>query len=208
MILKTLKIKNLVFYILGIFFLSLGIVFSLVSDLGAGSWDALNSNLSYATGISIGTLIIIIGSFLVIFSGILLKKFPNILSFITNFFVGLMVDLWLATIPSVNTLNYQILYLVIGIALLPLGVALLVISKFPPTPIDVFFLSIKERFNLSIKKAKLYTELIALSSALIIGFFGGAGLGDVYLGTFIITIAVGELLEIYLKLFRNYLKIS
>lgn len=68
------KIIQLSFYICGIFILALGVTMTLLSNLGAGGWDALTANIAKLIGIQVGTGTFILGIILVLLTSILEKK--------------------------------------------------------------------------------------------------------------------------------------
>lgn len=72
------KIIQFSFYLGGIFTLFLGVTLTLLSNLGAGGWDALTVNIAKLIGIQVGTGTFILGIILIIFTSVLEKKKPNL----------------------------------------------------------------------------------------------------------------------------------
>lgn len=203
---ENVTIRNIILYIMGIITLALGIVCSIISGFGAGSWDALHSNISQVTNISVGMVIIIVGIVLVLISGLITKTFPRVLSIVTGLLEGVVVDLWFAVLVSPEHLGLKLVYLILGVLLIPLGIAFFITSKFPPSPIDVFLLAVKDRFNLGFDKAKYTIEAIAFLSAIIVGCLGGIGLGNIQIGTIVMLFTVGIILNKYMKIINKLIE--
>jgi len=200
---KNINMRNIVLYVLGIITLALGIVFSLISGFGAGSWDALNSNISEVTNISVGNVLIIQGIVLILISALLSKTFPRILSIFTGLLLGVVVDFWFVFLATPDELVFKLLYLALAILLIPLGIAFLISSKFPPSPIDVFLLAVKDRFDLGFDKAKYIIEAIAFLSAILVGYLGVLGVGNIHIGTVVMIFTVGIILNQYMKIINK-----
>ena len=85
----------LLFYIIGLIFLSFGISLMILSNLGAGPWDAMYVGLSENVGLTVGSWVFIVGSLLIIINGVLLRKIPDFLAVITIILIGSFMDFWL-----------------------------------------------------------------------------------------------------------------
>ncbi len=175
------KSKSLtyLYYFIGVVILSLGITITILSNFGAGSWDALNVGLSNTIGLSVGNWVILIGILLLLLSSIIERKAFKITSLLTSFIIGIFIDIWLFILSSIaiNTLLLKFLLFLLGILITSFGLSLIIFAQLPPGPIDYFALSIKTRFNLSIGQAKTIGEGIGLILALI--FNGPIGFGTI-----------------------------
>ena len=88
------KIIQFSFYLGGIFTLSLGVTLTLLSNLGAGGWDALTANIAKLIGIQVGTGTFILGIILIIFTSILEKKKPNLYALLVSYITGIFINFW------------------------------------------------------------------------------------------------------------------
>jgi uncharacterized protein len=187
-----MKIRIL-FYLIGLFFIGLGVTLTLKAELGAGAWDALNVGLSNAIGLTVGSWVIIIGIILMFLNAIIVREKPIFLALITILLIGFSVDFWLMVVMKnvvLEEFSHQILSLLGGIIFLSFGVAMYLQTKFPANPIDQLMISLHKRFQLNFMVAKTIGEV----SALILAFFLQGPIGG---GTLIITFLIGPVIQIF-----------
>ncbi|WP_078549898.1 YczE/YyaS/YitT family protein [Litchfieldia alkalitelluris] len=189
---KTYYYRTL-FYLIGLFVISLGISLTIVADLGAGAWDALNVGLSNIIGFTVGTWTIIVGIILIILNAILLKSRPAYLAIITITLIGFFIDFWLIymfgdLVPT--DFGQKILLLILGIIALAFGIATYLQAKFPLSPIDQLMVAIRERLKVNLMVAKTIGEVTALILAFIFK-------GPIGIGTIIITFSIGPLIQLF-----------
>lgn len=188
-------IKRILFFILGIVATAMGVSLTIISNFGAGAWDALSVGLSETFGLTVGTWVVIVAVILITVSGILIRKIPRFSSLITSFITGAGIDLWLAVFKNVNVtdiLNGFMIFM-IGIIIIGFGVAMIVLTELPPGPIDYFMLIIKDKFNLSLGIAKTIAEGIGLVLGLI--FHGPIGIGSI-----VIVIIMGPVIQFFSRI--------
>ena len=183
-----------IFYIVGLFLVSFGVSLTIKADLGAGAWDALNVGLAEVIGLTVGTWIIIVGIILIFLNAFLQKKRPEILAVLPIFLVGAFVDFWLLFILNnwnPSGFSLQLIILIAGVAALSCGIATYLQADFPIIPIDQFMISIHKRLGVSLGIAKTIGELTALLLAFLFK-------GPIGIGTIIVTISIGPLVQIFL----------
>lgn len=192
---KRILIKRILFFILGIAATALGVSLTIISNFGAGSWDALSVGLSNTFGLTVGTWVVIVAVILIIASGILLKKIPRFSTLLTSFVTGAGIDLWLAVFRGIKVTGIVNEFLVFmgGIIIIGFGVAMVVLTELLPGPIDYFMLVLKERFNLSLGVAKTISEAIGLILGLT--FHGPIGIGSI-----VIVIIMGPVIHFFSKI--------
>ncbi|MCT8136831.1 membrane protein [Anaerobacillus sp. CMMVII] len=186
-------IKRILSFLLGLIILSLGISFSILSDLGAGAWDALSVGLANLTGFTVGTWTILVGVILIFINALLLKNRPDFIAMVTVLIIGYFIDFWLLVIfPNfvVGTIVMQVIILLSGVLLMGFGIATYLQGKFAVVPIDRFMLAIQKRAKVSLGVAKTLGEVTALILAFIVG-------GPVWVGTIIVTLSIGPLIQIF-----------
>lgn len=166
--------------------MSLGVTLTLISDLGAGGWDALPENLYKLTGISIGTWVIMIALILLIIAAILKREFINYKAFITSIVMGKLIDLFyfhLEPLRETNSFTDRILFLVFGLIIIGLGCAITFVTGLPKNHTETFVFSIVDTTTFSYQKTKTVVDISALTIAVIIGFklkdFSNLGLGTI-----------------------------
>lgn len=182
-----------IFFLVGLFILTLGISLTIKADLGAGAWDALNVGLHDTIGFTVGTWVIIIGSILIVTNALLARERPDILAFFTITFLGIMIDFWMEIVMvgwDVSTFVTQIPLMVLGIVFIAIGVSIYIQPKFPLNPIDNFMVAVQKRFKLNLMKSKTITEALAV----VLAFFLGGPIG---IGTFIILFLIGPSIQFF-----------
>ncbi len=188
-----MHLKRIIFYLLGLLILSIGVTFTIKSDLGAGPWDALNVGLSATFGLTVGSWVIVVGLILILLNALLLKMKPDIFAVLTIFIVGGLIDFWLIYVfNSYNPSHWiiQIVTLGIGLVFLSLGIATYLQAKYPLIPIDRFMLAIQYRLKVNLMVAKTIGEVTALILALLFN-------GPIGIGTIVIALSVGPLVQFF-----------
>ena len=183
------------FYLVGLFFMGLGVTFTIKANLGAGAWDALNVGLSKVVGLTVGSWVFVIGVILMFVNAFITKGKPKFLAIITILLIGFFVDFWMLVVFKnmyLNGLFLQVISLLLGIFFIALGVAMYLQTKFPANPIDQLMISLHERFSLNFMVAKTIGEVVALILAIM--FHGPIGIG-----TIIITFLIGPIIQMFSK---------
>lgn len=189
-----MKIR-VIFYLIGLFFMGLGVTLTIKANLGAGAWDALNVGLSSAIGLTVGSWVFIIGVLLIFINAFITKGKPKFLAVVTILLIGFFVDFWLLVVFNNMYLDgrfEQVISLLFGIFFIALGVSMYLQTKFPANPIDQLMISLHERFSLNFMVAKTIGEVVALCLAFIFQ-------GPIGLGTIIITFLIGPIIQLFTK---------
>jgi uncharacterized protein len=197
MIKRSSKVKY-VFYVLGILLLTLGISFTIQSDLGTSPFDALLVGLSINVGLTVGSWEIIIALLLIGCNAFLKRQRPEVLGLLTAFVTGIGIDMWLFLLHNLVTpeLWYsKVVCFGIGLVVIGLGTAIYLHTNFAPIPIDRLTLIIQELTRTSILFSRTFIYLVFLLIALI--FNGPIGVGT------LLTVCLGGLLLNYFMPFTK-----
>ncbi|MGJ7913733.1 YczE/YyaS/YitT family protein [Neobacillus sp. LXY-1] len=169
------------FYVLGILILTLGIFFTIQSDLGTSPFDALLVGLSRYVGLTVGSWEIIIASILICCNSLLKRQRPEVLGMVTAFITGISIDMWLYLLHKLITpeLWYSkvvcfgiglvvIGLVVIGLVVIGLGAAIYLHTNFAPIPVDRLTLIKKElaRTNIFFSRTLIYLVFLVMAMAL------------------------------------------
>jgi uncharacterized protein len=187
-----------VFYVLGILLLTLGISFTIQSDLGTSPFDALLVGLSINVGLTVGSWEIIIALLLIGCNAFLKRQRPEVLGLLTAFVTGIGIDMWLFLLHNLVTpeLWYsKVVCFGIGLVVIGLGTAIYLHTNFAPIPIDRLTLIIQELTRTSILFSRTFIYLVFLLIALI--FNGPIGVGT------LLTVCLGGLLLNYFMPFTK-----
>ncbi|MDY7223624.1 YczE/YyaS/YitT family protein [Halalkalibacterium halodurans] len=178
-----------IFYVIGILTFTLGISFTIQSDLGTSPFDALLVGLSQTVGLTVGSWEILIAFMLIGCNSLLKRQKPEILGVLTALIVGIGIDMWLFLMHHFITpeLWYsKSICFAIGLVVVAAGTAIYLHTNIAPIPVDRLTLIIQEitRTNLFFSRTLVY--LVFLLMALL--FNGPIGVGTV------VTVCLGGLL--------------
>ena len=163
--------KRLCLYIFGLFFLSLGVSFSIQANLGVSPVSSLAYAFTLSTGISIGLMTIAANVLFIIIQIILSKKFnlrEASVQLLIAFLFGFMMDITLALLqvfPAPETWAMRGIFLVVSLFVVSVGLLGYFSAKFPLMPYDELTHVISEKFNLQFSKAKITSDLLNVVAA-------------------------------------------
>lgn len=189
------------FYVLGILLLTLGISFTIQSELGTSPFDALLVGLSIHVGFTVGTWEIIIALILIGCNSLLKRQKPEFLGLLTAFITGISIDMWLFLLETLHTpaLWYsKVVYFGIGLIVIGLGTAIYLHTNFAPIPVDRLTLIIQELTNTNIFLSRSFIYLFFLIMALIFR-------GPIGVGTLLIVCLSGLLLNYFMSFIKKVL---
>jgi len=206
------KIKRPLIYTLGLSILGLSVTLFQNTNLGMGSWDALNRNFYEGIPLDYRYLTPIMAIILISLAYLIEKKKPNFMMLfpiVISFYIGLVIDLLLLVIPNVSTLGiiYNLAYVFLALAFVAIGLNMIVICEYPLPALDQFCMAIARRLKISFGKGKLIGEVLALVGAVIAGlifshqefyFFIGAN-------TLIAILFIGKFVDFFAKPVKSIL---
>jgi len=185
------------FFVIQIGFLLYGLSIALAirANLGTGTWAVLDVAISQRTGLTPGTITVLVG-FTVLISALLMREqigwgtLGNILS------IGPWLDLALYYIPSVeHNWPLQLLMLLAGILTQGLATAIYIGVDAGAGPRDSLMLAVKRTTGVSYRLARGMIELTVLALGWLLG--GPAGIG-----TAIHALLVGTAMQWAFKVFH------
>lgn len=178
---RKLSKQQYIFYGLGILILTLGISFTIQSDLGTSPFDALLVGLSRTVGLTVGSWEILLALVLIFCNSLLKRKRPEFLGLLTAFFTGLGIDLWLLLLETLITPEIwfsKLVFFSMGLILIGLGTALYLQTNFAPIPVDQSMLIIRDLTKMNILFSRTLLYLLFLIVAIILN--GPIGIGTVF----------------------------
>lgn len=206
-----LTFKRVFNYLLGLWFITLGIGFSIKSNLGATPVSSVPYTLNLIWGIEIGQATIIFHAILVLIELVLLRKdfkvkhflqvFVGILfGYFTSFSVGLM-----GFIPDSTSILFELLLTCLSIFSVALGLFFYVPANIIPLSVDGVTQALAIAFNRPFSKTKVVYDvgLLVISLILCFVFLGVIG-GSIGIGTILSAVFVGIVLK-YIHKLNSYL---
>ncbi len=195
--LKKNLAKRWLFYVVGLVILALGIALTIKGRLlGLGSWDVLHYGLWQTFGLTIGSWAIITGAVIVFFTAIGMKRWPKIGVYVNMIAIGLFIDIFNWLLPDVYGWIAHSLIFALGLLVMAFGVAFYITPNLGAGPRDTLMLVLVEKFNMKLSMARNVMEL----GAAVAGFLLG---GPVFIGTIIIIVGLGRLIEVFLPITRS-----
>lgn len=189
-------------YVIGILILTLGISFTIQSDLGTSPYDALLVGLSKSVGLSVGSWEIIIALILICINSLLKRQRPELLGLLTAVITGISIDMWLFLLHNLITPEIwfsKLIFFVVGLIVTGLGTAIYLHAHFAPMPIDRLTIIIQELTKTSIFASRTVIYLAFLVMAKL--FNGPIGIGT------LLTVCLGGLiLNYFMILTKNLLE--
>jgi uncharacterized membrane protein YczE len=170
--------------LLGIVALSLGATLIIQAKLGVSPWDVLHQGLAELTGLSFGTVVVILGVIILVVWIPLGQRF-GIGTVINTLTVGFIIDGFLGVIGAPHDLLLRWVMLLAGIVVLALGMGMYIGAGLGPGPRDGLMTGISAKgFPLWLVRTLL--ELAALVAGWILG-------GDVGIGTVLFAFGIGPI---------------
>lgn len=190
---------HIILYCIGVFIMPLGVVFTINAHIGAGGYDALNFAIGHQLGIPTSYAIYMTALIALVIAGIIRKGMPNLLTFISSFFMGLATDFWKAMLENVQAEGILdgLLFTGIGLVIIAFAIAAYVISIFPTNPTDDLMVAISER-NIRIGIAKVGMDIFFVVVAFLLG-------GSIGIGTIIVTFGLGAIVDYFQRILKKLL---
>jgi uncharacterized membrane protein YczE len=191
-ILPDMMTRRLVQLCAGLILYGLSIALMLRADLGLAPWDVLQEGLSEHTGLSFGSIIIIVGAVLLLL-WIPLRQRPGIGTISNIVLIGLAADTFLWLLPKSSSLLLSSTMLLTGVALNGVATGAYIGSGLGPGPRDGLMTGIVGRTGWPIRTVRTSIELTVLGIGWLLG-------GSVGLGTVTYAVAIGPIIHIMLPL--------
>lgn len=191
--------KILILYVLGIIILTLGISFTIQSNLGTSPFDAVLVGLSNRVGLTVGSWEFILAFLFIFCNALLQRKRPEFLCLLTAFITGLGIDLWLYLLHHFvqpELIISKLACLSIGIIVIGIGTAIYLQANFAPIPIDRFMLILRDITGMSILYSKTLISLAFLLFAIILN-------GPIGIGTILTVCLSGPILNYFMKKYHS-----
>ena len=158
----------------------------LLPAVGVGPWDVLTTGLSRLTGISLGTLIVIIGG-VVLLLWIPLRQRPGLGTVANIVVIGLVVDAAYEVVPAPHALWLRWTVFLIGVLLNAVATGLYIGAGLGAGPRDGLTTGVAARGH-SVRIVRTTVEISVLVAGWLLG-------GNVGLGTVVYALGIGPLIH-------------
>lgn len=197
--LKTINWKTFPrdFVVIQIGFALYGLAIALLirANLGASPWAVLEVALSQLTGLTVGTVSVLVG-FVVLASAFALKEQVGWGTLANILFIGPWLDASLWLLPNItNNLPLQIAYLLAAVAVMGVASAIYIGVNAGAGPRDSLMLAVNRTTGVSVRLARGVVEV----SVVCAGWFLGGPLG---FGTLAFALLIGPAVQWSFKTFN------
>lgn len=201
--------KRIFNYLLGLFFITLGIGFSIKSNLGSTPVSTIPYTLNLIWGIEIGQATVLFQSVLVAIELLILRRDFKIKHFL-QVFVGVLFGYFTSfsvyltsLIPLPSNIFISIALAILSIFLVALGLFFYVPANIVPLSVEGVIQAIAIVSNKPFSRIKVYFDITTVLSSFILCYvFLGVFLGSVGVGTIVSAVFVGVTLKYIHKLHR------
>lgn len=177
----------------GLFLYGASIALMVRSVLGVDAWDVFHQGLSVITGMSLGTIVIVVsGAVLILW--IPLWQMPGFGTLANAVAVGLFADLVLGLIEVPDTMAVRASFLTAGIVINGAATGLYIGAGLGPGPRDGLMTGLSRRTGRSIRLVRTLIELTVLAAGWALG-------GTVGVGTVAYALAIGPLSQYFMQRF-------
>lgn len=163
------------------------------AGLGLDAWDVFHQGLAIRTGLSLGTIVIIISA-AVLLLWIPLRQMPGFGTLANALAVGLVADLTLEIVHAPRGLAMRALILIAGIGLNGIATGLYIGAGLGPGPRDGLMTGWARRTGRSIRSVRTVIEIAVLIAGWVLG-------GSVGVGTVAYAISIGPLSQHFIARF-------
>ena len=211
-------IKRICLFTVGLFIMSVGVAFSIVSMLGTTPISSISYSLTLITNINIGITTFLFNAALIFIQMIILRsrfRKKRLLQFINCVLFGYFTDLALyivSFVPFDNSILYSVLFLIISIFLIAFGIFVYMPANIAPLPGEgcVEAVAIVTNWRFSTIKIAFDATMVVIS-LILCGLFYTNVFGAINIGTVISAFMVGftlrQISNAYAKITGNQISV-
>jgi uncharacterized membrane protein YczE len=204
---KVLMIRRIVTYVLGLFFIALGVSLSVKSNLGITPVNSVPYIISLLSGLDQGLMTAIAYTFFVLFQIALLRKefqprsfLQVLIAILFGYFLSLCNRLLFFPSPEIYPLRLGMM--VLSVVVISLGILLYLVPVLIPQPAEGLCLAIEKKSGWKYHNIKIGFDCSMVALAALICFLASGRVYGIREGTLIAMIGVGMVLGVFLKLFK------
>jgi uncharacterized membrane protein YczE len=163
------------------------------AGLGLNPWDVFHQGLSERSGLSLGTIVIIVGA-AVLLLWVPLRQRPGIGTISNVFMIGIAADVGLWLIPSAASLAVGWAMLLAGIFLNGVAGGAYIGAGLGPGPRDGLMTGLVNRTGGSVRVIRTGIELVVVAAGWVLG-------GTLGIGTLLYAVSIGPIVHRMLPVF-------
>jgi uncharacterized membrane protein YczE len=180
-------VRRLVQLYAGLLLYGASMALQIRAGLGLDPWDVLHQGIAERTGLSFGTVVIVVGA-LVLLAWIPLRQRPGFGTVSNVIVIGLAVDAALARLPDAGSRPVAVAMLLAGVGLNGLAGAAYIGAGLGPGPRDGLMTGLVKRTGRSVRLVRTTIELTVLAAGAALG-------GTVGIGTVVYALGIGPIVH-------------
>ncbi|HSS35463.1 MAG TPA: hypothetical protein VLR93_04260, partial [Patescibacteria group bacterium] len=186
-------VRRLPGLLLGLVAFGLGIALMAEAGLGLGPWEAFHQGIGQLTGLSLGTVSIVLGIPILLLWWPLGER-PGIGTLLNVAVIGTATNIGLALLPGAVGLPAQVAMMLAGVVVIGLGSGLYLAADLGPGPRDGLMTGLHHRFGWSIRRSRTAVEVTILVAGWALG-------GTIGIGTVVFALGIGPVVQFFLGTF-------
>lgn len=195
---------RVLFYVLGLFFLAMGVAFSVNSNLGVSPVNSLPYVISQVSGTAMSTCVIIVFCTYILLQVVILRKEfrpINLLQIVFSTIFGYFVDFakWIVGDFALPTYFGQLGMLAISILFIAVGVVLYIEVDLVPMPMEGLSLAVAKKTKVPFHNMKIIVDCVVVVTGIAVSFLFLHSLVGIREGTVITAIVTGKVMALVKK---------
>lgn len=187
------RLRRLVQLVVGLSLFGVSMAMLVQGGLGMIPWDVLHFGVAQRSGLSFGTVVILV-ALVVLLLWIPLREMPGLGTVLNAVWVGVAADIALRIVPEQDAVSWQLVLLVAGIVLNAVATAMYIGAQFGPGPRDGLMTGLARILPFSLRVIRTCIEV----TVVLIGWALG---GVVGVGTVLFALSIGPLTQFFLPPF-------
>ena len=185
--------RRLLQLLIGLALYGMSLAMFIRAGLGTAPWDVLHQGLAARTGLSLGTVVVLV-SFVVLLLWIPLRQWPGVGTLFNAVLVGVFADVGLAFIPVFSHLGGQMGLLIAAVLRTGVASACYIGARLGPGARDGLMTGLARRTGWPVRACRTGIEVVVLGAGWLLG-------GSVGIGTVLYALAIGPLVQLMLPRF-------
>lgn len=177
----------------GLFGYGIAVALMIRSGLGLGPWDAFHVGLHQLTGLTVGTVSILVG-LLIVLGTLVLGGRPGAGTLANMVLIGVFIDLLLPRVPDAPGWSWGLAYYGAAVALAGFSTGMYIGAGLGNGPRDGLMLGISHHTGWPAGRVRTGIEMTVLAAGWLLG-------GSIGVGTVLFTVAIGPSVQWGLRLF-------
>ena len=191
-------------YVLGLFFLAMGVAFSVNSNLGVSPVNSLPYVISQVSGVAMSRCVIVVFCSYIALQALLLRREfrpIDLLQIVFSTIFGYFVDFAKLIVGDFALPTYvgQLAMLAVSIVFISIGVVLYIEVDLVPMPMEGLSLAVAKKLGIPFHNMKIIVDCVVVAAGIAVSLLFLHGLVGIREGTVITAIVTGKVMALVKK---------